>query len=341
VPDECDIATHTSTDHDLNGKPDECEDCDTNGWPDGYDMDHCPPGVAWCDDCNSNGILDACDLDCNGTGVPDACDECVTFLGDVDRDCDRDLWDFAELQRCYEDQFPTGHCACEMDMDTNGIVDETDYLAFADSFSGPGGGDLESLGDGSGGGGESLGAFAAGPESGAEDVAEAEPPLTNATIELQPVGGGSAVTTLAANTTYEVHYATEDLTAVNYFAMFGVTDSAETGIAAAAQATSGDWADAQWFEFRYAELEGVELVQHGWMPPGFARYQVVESEFLGAVAEDAEDDAPPAAGPSGLLCTITTGEAGEMYLEVYLSLLDPAADSCEDAYGLAHFDVTP
>ena len=341
MPDECDIANHTSTDHDLNGKPDECEDCDTNGWPDGYDMDHCPPGVAWCDDCNSNGTLDACEVDCNGTGVPDDCDSCDEFSGDADRDCDSDLLDFAAFQRCYDTDPLIGVCACEMDMDTNGAVVEWDYLAFEAGFTGPGGGEPESLGDGLGGGGESFGDFAAGPEFGSEEPEPAEPPATNATIELRPVGGGAAVTTLTANTTYEGHYATAALTAGTYVALFGVTDSAEKGLSAAAQAASGDWADAQWFEFRYAEIEGVELVQHGWMPPAFARYQVVESECLPAWMEDAEEDAPLAAGPSGLLCTVTTGEAGEFYLEIFLSLLDPAADSCEDAYGLAEFEVTP
>jgi len=348
IPDECELRSGASTDHNTNGVPDDCEDCNENGLPDACDLDcgagNCPswpPCGQFTEDCNNNGILDVCDVDCNANGVPDDCDSCDEFAGDADRDCDSDLLDFAAFQRCYNRNPLAGVCACEMDMDTNGAVVVSDYVAFENGFTGPGSAEPEPLGDGLGGGGESCGAFAAGPESGPEEPEPAEPPATNATIELRPVGGGAAVTTRTANTTYEGHYATDDLTAVNYVAMFGVTDSAEKGLSAAAQATSGDWADAQWFEFRYTEIEGVELVQNGWMPPAFVRHQVVASDFLDAAAEDAEEDAPLAAGPSGLLCTITTGEAGQMYLEVYLSLLDPAADSCEDAYGLVHFDVTP
>jgi len=294
-------------------------------------------------DCDCNGVPDQCDPDCDNSGVVDACDDCRNFRWDFDRDCDVDLPDFGSFQICVSSNGMASRadCYCAFDVTSNGDVEWDDYPAFEDALAGPPAmAGLLLLPPG----GQSMGqesAALAGPEFGPEGPGPAEPPVTNATIELRAVGGGAAVTTLTANTTYEVHYATDDLPAVNYVALFGVTDSVEKGLSGAAQAASGDWADAPWFEFRYTDVEGVEPVQHGWMPPAFVRRQVVESDFLDAAAEDTEEDAPLAAGPSGLLCTITTGAAGEFYLEIFLSLLDPAADSCEDAYGLAQFEVVP
>ena len=279
--------------------------------------------------------------DRNDNGNPDGLDAgnglCGPFSGDADHDDDTDFLDYAVFQECYGDDLLVDFCACEMDLDADGDVDEADYVDFAAAYDGPGG-----LGEGFDGG-EGFSPPAAGPDEAGDVSAQSQPDPTptpaNATIELRLLGSGTAVTALAAHTTYEVHYATGDLTAVNYVAMFGVADSAEGGITAAAQATSGDWAGAPWFEFRYAEVEGVGPVQHGWTLPGFARYQVVESEFPAVASENAEDAVSPTAGPSVLLCTITTGEAGGLYLEIYLSLLDPPTDSCEDAYGVVLFDV--
>ena len=67
VPDECDIASGTSTDCNDNGVPDECE---------------VPPLGDTSLDCNGNLIPDECELaehDCDGNGVPDDCqpeDDC-------------------------------------------------------------------------------------------------------------------------------------------------------------------------------------------------------------------------------------------------------------------------
>jgi len=54
-------------------------DCNANWIADAEDREHCD-GSAWCGDCNSNGILDQCDIaggqshDCNSNGVPDECE---------------------------------------------------------------------------------------------------------------------------------------------------------------------------------------------------------------------------------------------------------------------------
>ncbi|MEM7165772.1 MAG: LamG-like jellyroll fold domain-containing protein [Planctomycetota bacterium] len=72
VPDECDIAGGASQDCNSNSIPDSCEllagtslDCDFNNVP-----DECQP------DCDSNGVIDACEapLDCNNNGQHDTCD---------------------------------------------------------------------------------------------------------------------------------------------------------------------------------------------------------------------------------------------------------------------------
>ena len=54
-------------------------DCNGNCIPDAEEFANCD-GSAWCSDCNSNGVLDVCDivsgasLDCNANGVPDECE---------------------------------------------------------------------------------------------------------------------------------------------------------------------------------------------------------------------------------------------------------------------------
>ncbi len=55
-------------------------DCNTNGLLDGCDL---AAGTSL--DCNSNGIPDECELDCNGNGIPDDCD----IAADSGLDCDQ------------------------------------------------------------------------------------------------------------------------------------------------------------------------------------------------------------------------------------------------------------
>jgi hypothetical protein len=371
VDDWADIVAATSTDCDLNGIPDECEpdcdgndvadpcqvptfggtdaDCDLNGSPDHCQADCDDNGtidpcqvapIGFDPDCDCNAVPDQCDPDCDNSGVVDACDDCEDFPWDFDRDCDVDLPDFGSFQLCVSSNGMASRadCYCAFDVTGDSDVEVGDYPAFEMALAGPPemGGCSSSPPPAGGPSGGEVSIMPPEPDSG--DASESCEPGT-VVLELRSVGAGAAVTTLTAHTTYEVHYATNDLTAVNYFVMFGVTDSPETGLSAAAQATSGDWAGAPWFAFWDIVADGLEPVRHAWMPPGFARYQVTESEYPSAGAEGTEDEVLPTAGPSGLLCTITTGEAGELYLELYLALLDPVTDSCEEAYGLAHFNV--
>ena len=69
VLDTCDIAGGTSDDYDLNGVPDECEDCNENGVPDACDL---PDGCATGDCANHPNGCGASD-DCQPDDVPDEC----------------------------------------------------------------------------------------------------------------------------------------------------------------------------------------------------------------------------------------------------------------------------
>jgi CxxC motif-containing protein (DUF1111 family) len=75
IPDSCDIGSGASTDTDLDGIPDECNnDCNLNGVPDDEEI---ASGAAA--DCTLNGRPDSCDIarglvtDLDGNGVPDSC----------------------------------------------------------------------------------------------------------------------------------------------------------------------------------------------------------------------------------------------------------------------------
>jgi len=336
VQDGCDIDQWTSYDLNGNGLPDECEDCNGNWMPDECEFT-CEGGcgaIYNCHDpmykeCNSNGVPDACDPDCNNNGIPDDCDRCGLFLGDRDRDCDTDLWDFAFFQDCYETPGAsvTGECACVADMDTNGVLDLTDYVAFEAQLGGPTvGGQMMMMG---GEGGESMMmGFDTGGEAMmaveaplAEEVAgpvEPEPdPWTYASadlsFELRPVGGGEAVTTLAPHTTYEVYYAaaTEH---VGFYLLIAVAQSTAQGLTGAAPPTAGDWSGAAHFLFRNAAAEAGAPVPAPEYGEGWYRTHSVNDDFFPAA---------DTAGSAGVLCTITTGEPGELALELYMDWADP------------------
>jgi hypothetical protein len=104
-------------------------DCNDNGIPDDCDLANCPPGEAWCADCNGNRRPDVCDRDCNGDGVPD---NCVSTCTD---DCE--CWDGWE---CTRGRCVGGACAHEPalfgDVDDNGYVNVMDILCVLGGFAG-------------------------------------------------------------------------------------------------------------------------------------------------------------------------------------------------------------
>jgi acetylornithine deacetylase/succinyl-diaminopimelate desuccinylase-like protein len=97
--DACDISGGTSTDLNLNGIADDCEeDCNGNAAPDDYDIaqgtsadcnenavpDECDVDAGTSLDCNANVIPDECEVDCNENAVPDDCD----ITAGTSLDCD-------------------------------------------------------------------------------------------------------------------------------------------------------------------------------------------------------------------------------------------------------------
>jgi len=134
-------------------------------------------------------------------------------------------------------------------------------------------------------------------------------------FELQPVGGGEAVTTLAPHTTYEVYYvaATEQ---VGFYLLIVVAQNTAQGLTGAAPPAAGDWSGAGHFLFRNAAAEAGAPVPAEEYGEGWFRTHSVTDDFVPAA---------DTAGSAGVLCTITTGEPGELALELYMDWADPDA----------------
>ncbi len=115
-PDSRDIHLGTSEDTNTNGIPDECEDCNSNGILDADDIAGGMPDV------NSNGIPDECERDCNGNMIPDEYETYQGMVADengntVPDECDPDcnsngIADFIEIRD-----------SILADWDNNGIPD--------------------------------------------------------------------------------------------------------------------------------------------------------------------------------------------------------------------------
>ncbi|UCC29781.1 MAG: thrombospondin type 3 repeat-containing protein [Phycisphaerales bacterium] len=172
VADSCDIAGGSSNDCNENTIPDECEpDCDNDGIPDECDtfedtdgdgifdcFDLCPlttpPGACVCPElcrcCWPSGFcLD--DYPCYACipegGVPDCIetfcrDGCL--IGDYDGDGDRDLRDWAGVQRCYTGASgtagyvsPSQECTLHLDFDQDDDIDLGDFREWRDAYAGP------------------------------------------------------------------------------------------------------------------------------------------------------------------------------------------------------------
>jgi len=106
------------------------------------------------EDCNNNGIPDACDPDADSDGVPDDCDACpatpagilvddqgcrLPIPGDFDGDLDVDLSDFGYLQKCLSGSgVPQNESNCQnAKLDGDNDVDGDDVALFLQCASGP------------------------------------------------------------------------------------------------------------------------------------------------------------------------------------------------------------
>jgi hypothetical protein len=131
-------------------------------------------------------------------------------------------------------------------------------------------------------------------------------------FELREAGAESPVEFPAAHQLYEVHYTTngEEL---NGFALYAVARTPRCGFATARAPSHGPWADSGRFEFFDADARGVEPLPAPGHPDGFLRCQVAHTNLKAA--------GDRRAGSSGHLCTITTGDPGELILELEVWLL--------------------
>lgn len=122
VPDRCDVCAGYSTDCDFNLVPDDCD-----------------IAAGATTDLNGNGLADSCE-DCNGNGIPDFDPADCPVPGDIDRDGDTDLFDFAAFQRCFGPN-PDAACACAFDHGANAddVVDLADYAEVAEQLDTEGG----------------------------------------------------------------------------------------------------------------------------------------------------------------------------------------------------------
>lgn len=120
IPDDQDVANHTSPDCDANGVPDECQvppicptcaDCQADGIPDKCQI---PPICPNCLNCNNNAVPDACERDCNNSGRPDDCDVALGFSQDCQSN---NIPDECELPPI---------CTQCPDCNHNGVPDECD-----------------------------------------------------------------------------------------------------------------------------------------------------------------------------------------------------------------------
>src|SRR5262249_44598331 len=93
IPDECEDCNHNgifdgfeilkgAADVNGNGVPDDCEnDCNNDQLPDEYEID-----LGLTADANGNNVPDVCEPDCNSNGSPDWVDTNSMVTPDVDRD---------------------------------------------------------------------------------------------------------------------------------------------------------------------------------------------------------------------------------------------------------------
>ncbi|HRX85928.1 MAG TPA: hypothetical protein P5572_12995 [Phycisphaerae bacterium] len=243
--------------------------------------------------------------DINNNALPDDCEP-----PDFDLDGTVDLYDFAAFQLCLGTNDPACLAAFDRATPPDNLVGDDDLPFFVAYLAGPAAtGGLQTLLAGGEGGGSLMASAAGGPASllPAAPDSPAEPLTASLAIEVQPVGGGAALTTLEADTEYELHY-TAGNDAINTMLVMAISSNAVASITAAAAAPTGDWADADNFTFTDERSADPPAPAPGYAE-GLHRYGLVMDGFWGETAS---------AGATGSLCRITTGGAGALTLDVQL-----------------------
>jgi len=227
--------------------------------------------------------------DFNSNGTPDACEP-----PDFDSNGSIDLQDFAAFQACLNMSDDACVDAFDRAYPPNSLVTADDLPFLVHYLTGPTGGSQLLIG-----GREMM--------SSSESETLVEPLTASLSIEVQPLGGGAALTTLDADTQYELHY-TAGNDAINTFLVMSISSNAVVSIADADAATNGEWAVAGNFTFTDFTEEGPPVPAPG-HDEGLYWYSLAMDGFWGSAGS---------AGETGHLCTFTTGSAGTLTLDVQL-----------------------
>ena len=235
-----------------------------------------------------------------------------------------DLRDFAAFQNCVNSTDPA--CLCRFDAGPMlGMVEAGDLTWLVPALTGP-----------TAGGGRGGAPMGGSPEEGGSPSEPPPPPEDPWTYEEAEARFCTCVSpaakysegTLTAQTTYEVWYEAE-WEAINDYMLFGIATSADQGLSNGTAPVSGDWSSAGNFTFVDLEEEWGAAVQASGYPADHFRYQMATDWFTAARTVDR----PPYARSSGHLCNITTNEAGELNLHLYLMWID------EDRYHLVEMEA--
>jgi len=286
------------------------------------------PGVSPCVDAGSNGAVagiptdaDGYDrvvfgtvdmgayevfVDCNSNALPDVLD-----LMDYDTNGVVDLRDFHHFQLCFADIGAACIVAFDRAPDC-GFIDLDDFTVFEIQLGGPAGAMMMTMGDGLGGGELPLGGEPFGEPEGLSGGVDVPPVVETSTLgfELQPLGGGEALTVLAAHTSYELHYAT-DADSVNFYLLYAAADSTVEGLDQVEPPLMGPWDDTNAFVFEDVQEVYGALIEASDQPGLYWTDLATSTQYL---APEAEEAAPA----TGKLCIIKTGDAGELTLELFV-----------------------
>ncbi|MCB9867493.1 MAG: hypothetical protein H6816_12785 [Phycisphaerales bacterium] len=237
-----------------------------------------------------------------------------------------DLIDFQGLQLC----FGSTETACVATYDRAmecGVVDVEDLKVFLDQLGGPEGTAMMAM---AGGAGEpmSLGGAVqpAALTSTPPDIGEI---LTGTlTFELRPLGASAAVAVLVPHTAYEVHYSSSTK-GVSWYLLNVLAASAPEGVDSIEPPAAGPWAGGAQFYFEDT------LSQYGELQPAretTGRYRTDWAMETGLLANDP-------APATGHLCTIITGQSGQLVLDLTMLLTDETNSTVTMMNAFPTYDV--
>jgi len=239
--------------------------------------------------------------DTNGNTVPDACEP-----PDFDGNGYVDLQDFAAFQNCLG--MSDGACVDAFDRAApqDGVVTDGDLPFFVTYLTGPTSGFQMLMGGEGGGEGMStlMGSESFATGSGSQSAESSTELTASLALEVQPVGGGDALTVLQADTEYELHYhAGND--AIRGLVVFAISTNSMSSAAAADSADSGEWSQAGNFVFTDLRAENPPAAAPD-LDEGYYRFGSIIDGFWGDTTT---------ASNAGRLFNFTTGSAGELILQ--------------------------